>query len=453
MTVEKYDIAVLGGGPAGAFAAHGLCREGFRVALVDPDETPSRIEGVSPRVVAILTGAGFGLDALDISEPVERRSHWSGAASSANAEHLADRRSFDSALRSGAADAGVNFIKDRVARLETGDAGVKVTLAGGGVLEAPLAVDARGRRAPRKDDCARGPKSISASAWDIRPSTADRPLTTVIPAPDGWVWTAEPGDGRRWLQVVFDASTLDGSGEQAVRAAMQTVLDSQSVTAVLGDDAAPGGAPLVRACETIFAGPKLTPPVIRIGDAATGLDPLSGHGMFWAISSALSAVPIVRAIGEGGAAADLAHRFYNERVHETFFRQSRVGRDFYRLEQRWSDRPFWSQRNRWPDDRPIHETAGGCEVKRAVVVDNGCLTEADVLVTPSHPGGVAWVAGVPIVPIFKDLKRRTRPPSMETLFAELSSQATPEQARAVVAWLRQQNLIAAKGDSVKEGHI
>ncbi len=197
MTRERRDIVVLGGGPSGAFAARGLCRDGYDVALVDPDRTPSRIEGVSPRVVAVLANAGIDPAGLALSEPVERRSHWMGTASSANAEHLVDRADFDRALRLAAQQAGVPVYNDKVARLDVGDEGVTATLGDGRVITARLAIDARGRRAPRSVDNTRGPATISASAWSRLPSDCGRPRTTVIPAPDGWVWVAEPGDGRR----------------------------------------------------------------------------------------------------------------------------------------------------------------------------------------------------------------------------------------------------------------
>lgn len=443
MTAERRDIVVLGGGPAGAFAARCLRRDGYDVALVDPDRTSARVEGVSPRVVAVLARAGIDPADLALTAPAERRSRWMGTASSANAEHLVDRAEFDRALRRSAGRAGVAVHADMVAGLDIDAGEVVASLAGGTVIRARLAIDARGRRAPRPQDLTRGPPTISASVWLPTRSDCGRPRTTVVPAPDGWVWIAEPGDGRCWLQVAFDASDLQGSGADAVARAVRSVLAGGAVAETLGADPVPTVPPLVRACETICAGPALTPPVVRIGDAATGLDPLSGHGMFWAVSSALSAVPIIRALFDGDDGdVDLAKRFYGARVRDTFLRQARVGRDFYRLETRWRERPFWSARSDWPDDRPIHET-GDVSVSRAVVVADGRLEEADVLVTPAHPGGVAWVAGLPIVPIYENcLRGAATPPDAETIDRNLSSDATPEQARAVLAWLQQQQLIA-----------
>ena len=73
------------------------------------------------------------------------------------------------------------------------------------------------------------------------------------------------------------------------------------------------------------------PRSIRIGDAAHGLDPLSGHGQFQAVSTALNAVAVVATLFDRPSQADLAKRFYAERVEQAFLTQARVGRDFYRL--------------------------------------------------------------------------------------------------------------------------
>ncbi|MEZ5841921.1 MAG: hypothetical protein R3D02_16370 [Hyphomicrobiales bacterium] len=80
--------------------------------------------------------------------------------------------------------------------------------------------------------------------------------------------------------------------------------------------------------------------------------------MFWAVSSALAAVPVIAALEEGTPeAVDLAKRFYAERIADTFWRQARVGRDFYRLEERFADAPYWAARRAFPDDLPSHAKA------------------------------------------------------------------------------------------------
>ena len=444
MASNTYDIIVLGGGPAGAFAAGLLRREGLSVAIVDSDQTPSRIEGLSRRVVSVFKGSGIAIGQDVLGGLAERRSFWTGTTSAENSEYLVDRKAFDTQLRAHAVSAGAVLFRDIVDGVENDQDGVVVTTRDGVVLRAPFAIDARGRRAPRDHNPLRGPRTISASTWDAAGGHHGHPRTTIIPAANGWIWTAEPGDGRRWLQVCFDAGLLKGSGSDAVAAAVRCVLAGDTVAENVDCRVDEGAPLLVRACETIFANPRLTPPVIRIGDAAAGLDPLSGHGMFWAVSSALMAVPIVKALMAGGdTEMALARRFYEQRIAETFIRQSRVGRDFYRLETRWRDAPFWRDRCRWPDDEPIHTELTEIAVQRSIVVADGQLREADVLVTPQHPSGVAWVAGVPIVPVYEQFCRMS--PS-ERNAAPTSSEfmpgATPQQADAVMAWLHRQGLAA-----------
>jgi len=445
MVEERQDIVVLGGGPAGAFSAYLLCRAGYSVALVDPDRTPARIEGVSPRVLAALAAADITADGLTISAAAERRSFWTGTGSSANSEFLTDRAVFDRALRDIAAHAGVRVHRGDVAGWHEEEGAVVACLKDGSELRGRLVIDARGRRAPRQTGGPRGPMTVSASAWTMPTDTTAGPRTTIVPAPGGWVWLAEPGDGRAWVQVCFDAGQLTGSGPDAVADVAGRILADGAVIEALGAPVAPSSPYLVRACETVFANPDFTPPVIRVGDAAAGLDPLSGHGMFWAVSSALSIVPVVAAVisGDPGEAA-LAKRFVEQRARDMFLRQARVGRDFYRLESRWADAPFWAPRRAFPDDAPIHEPVETIHIARSVVVDNGRLAEVDVLVTPAHPGGVAWVAGVPIVPVYNDIRRRgAAPVTARALGPSIGPGATPEQADIVFHWLHRNGLAAA----------
>ena len=67
--------------------------------------------------------------------------------------------------------------------------------------------------------------------------------------------------------------------------------------------------------------------VLPIGDASAAMDPLSGHGMFWAVSSALAAAAVRRTLAAGRDAAGdtLARRFLGQRATDLFLRQARIG--------------------------------------------------------------------------------------------------------------------------------
>ena len=82
-----------------ALGAQGL---DARVVLVDPDEAPDRIEGMSPRLHAWLGRSGM-LEAGALEPvPAPRRSLWSGTMHEGNHELLVARPALDRALRAAA---------------------------------------------------------------------------------------------------------------------------------------------------------------------------------------------------------------------------------------------------------------------------------------------------------------------------------------------------------------
>ncbi|MCC2112175.1 MAG: FAD-dependent monooxygenase [Hyphomicrobiales bacterium] len=436
MRAHRCDIAIVGGGPAGAFGAILLARAGYATTLVDSDTSPDRIEGLSPRVVDIFHRHKLDPAMLEIGPRLPRRSLWSGTADAGNGEHIVSRQHFDRALRRAAVAAGVDLLTARAERLMAVETGGSVLLADGDRVEARLVIEARGRRAPVAAGRLRGPATISLAGYTrVEPGAVIG--TIVIPVPEGWIWCVDDGEGKRWLQLNVDASAITDAGSTG--ALCRQMLGRDRVVEAIGmtdPDFAPA---LSRAADSVLIAPELDPVLPRIGDAAVSLDPLSGHGMFFAISSALAMVPIVDAILNGDAEAiAYARRFYDDRVVGTFFRQARVGRDFYRLEERHADEPFWAKRRDFPDLEPAHGDIADAAIRTAIVVENNRLVEREVLITPDHPGGVARVAGVPIVPAMRQLA------AAETSFQDtdrpLLSGADHAQTAAVIAWLAEREL-------------
>jgi len=393
--VTFYDCVVAGGGPAGAFAAREMTRAGRKVLIVDPATGRPRLEGLSERVAQLLRSRGLEDALATASAPAPRSVDWAGLKRSANGERLVRRPAFDAALRRAAVDAGAELIRARVGRIGKADPeqGVTLKLSTGETVAARLMIDARGRQAPSSRRL-KGPQTLSISGHvEAAPVSA---RTHVAAAPEGWLWLAEvPGFGR-WLQISVAAGSLAGTGEAALRDRVTRFLSQPGI----GDLAGPLGfrSPLLaRNAGLVLSAPELKLPVIPVGDAAVAIDPLSGHGLFWALSSALAAVPMALTVLENPVqGAELAARFYRDRVVETFWRQARVARDFYRLERGYADEPFWAGRAVWPDDEPVHAVPQSAALERRVVVENNRLAERDVLITLQDPGGVAFVAGLPV---------------------------------------------------------
>jgi hypothetical protein len=182
---------------------------------------------------------------------------------------------------------------------------------------------------------------------------------------------------------------------------------------------------------------------IRVGDAAMAVDPLSGNGIFQALSSALQAPAVVTTLRHDPSRRALAQRFHHQRVEHLFYRFARIGRDFYAQETRWPQAPFWAARRGWPDTEPLHleVTPATVSLARRPVVCDGRIAEADVVVTPDQPLGVWRVDGILVAPVLDALRSHGGGgPDAESAQALLMSRFGLEQsrARALLDWMRAQ---------------
>lgn len=381
---ERGDLVVVGGGPAGAVSAWLAAQDGQRVFLIDPGKTPSRIEGMSPRLAAWLQRRMVP-DIGAILIPAARHSLWSDTTHEGNRELLVERPAFDQCLRNAAVAAGAMLIVD-TAEPKAGVA----RLSAGGVIEAPLVLDARGRRGGTRDGIRRGPPTISIGTWLDGPSDTGS-QTFVMPFDDGWAWLACMG-GRSWLQVTLDAADPAG-GTPAER--LSRSFDQCSHRLPSGLTLGADHLVIRESSPTLSAFPDDLS-LLPVGDAAAAMDPLSGHGMFWAVSGALATAAVRRTLAAhpDGGGEDLARRFLDQRTRDLFLRQARIGRDFIRAEAARSALPFWRARRSFPDDASAHPTVGLITTRRQVVVNGGQLSEQEVLVSPRSPGGIVWFNGL-----------------------------------------------------------
>ncbi len=205
------------------------------------------------------------------------------------------------------------------------------------------------------------------------------------------------------------------------------------------EGASPCSPVSVRHAGTSRAQVLVEPARIRIGDAALALDPLSGHGVFEALASATAAVPVVTTLLRRPADAALARAFYEERVEQAFLRFARTARDFYRLEERWRDAPFWQARRDWPDNLPAHPRHRSARRRSAIkpVIEDGFVVAREVIVTADQPRGVFTVDGVPLVPLLRAVQAgETARRGGRPLLREGAS-----QVETALAWLRYRGLL------------
>lgn len=397
------EIVVLGAGPAGAAVALGLKRLGYTVRVVSEWRRFAAVEGVSQRVLDGLRQAGLQRALACAAAPSPRRVLWNGDGQSINQECLLDRPQFDAAIREDLRIAGIELLEARVLKVTSAEDGHLVQIEPGEPLRADFLVEARGRQAPLAGGRLRGPETLSLlNQWREEPG---RPGSAVESLPDGWAWMARLEDGRCYWQITQDAQGLLPK-DQLPDYCAQRRRQSALVRELFGETALQPASLHARSSTAILFHEASGPNWLRVGDAAMAVDPLSGNGIFQSLSSALQAPAVINTLLQRPEQADLARRFHQRRVEHLFLRFARTGRDFYALEQRWPEQPFWRERRSWPDAEPMHAPADFSQlrVERAPVVHGDLIEETEVVVTADQPLGIWHLQGIELAPIVKALR-------------------------------------------------
>ncbi|UCO96194.1 FAD-dependent monooxygenase [Metapseudomonas lalkuanensis] len=423
------DIVVLGAGPAGAGVALGLKRLGYPVRVVSEWRRFAAVEGVSQRVLDGLRQAGLHRALACAAAPSPRRVLWNGDGQSINQECLLDRPRFDAAIREDLREAGIEVLEARVLKVEGSDAGHLIQLDSREPLRADFLVEARGRSAPLAGGRLRGPETLSLlNQWQEAPG---HPGSAVESLPDGWAWMARLADGRCYWQITQDAGGLPPKDQLPDYCARRRA-ESALVRELFGDAALQPASLHARSSTAILFHEASGPSWLRVGDAAMAVDPLSGNGIFQSLSSALQAPAVINTMLQRPDRAELARQFHQRRVEHLFLRFARTGRDFYALEQRWPEQPFWCDRCTWPDADPMHAPADFSQVRvaRAPVIHGELIEEVEVVVTADQPLGIWHLQGIELAPIITALKRGELNQALAAL---------PEpQRRMVQGWLLSQ---------------
>lgn len=428
-------VVILGAGPAGAAVALGLRRLGLAVCVVSDWRRFAALEGVSQRVLDALRNVGLNHALAVAGEPSQRHARWNGQAQDRNIEWLLDRPRFDQGLRDDLHQAGVRLVEARVLGVHADAGSVTVELDGAAPLTADFHVEARGRQAPQHDRSQgrawRGPETLSLlNRWQGPPGAS---ASAVESQPDGWMWMARQADGRCYWQWTLDVAASALPEKSALlEFCRQRRWQSPLARAFFAEQHEDDLQLHARSSTAILTPVCGDANSLRVGDAAMAVDPLSGNGIFQSLSSALQAPAVINTLLNRPERRELALRFHQQRVEHLFWRFARLGRDFYREEQRWAEQPFWQARRQWPDDEPTHAEVdfANLRIEQAPVLRDGLVDLAHVVISPDQPLGIWHLSGVELAPLVS----RLRSEPAEQVLAPLS----PEQQRQLRGWLLSQ---------------
>nr|WP_298250164.1 FAD-dependent monooxygenase [uncultured Halomonas sp.] len=397
-------VIIAGGGPAGAALAVLLHRTGLRVILVGRIREYRAIEGISRRSLQALHGLGLTRTAACAVGPLPRQVTWGGEARAPNAEWLLPRPAFDAALLQDLREAGIRVIEARITALESGEDRVRLYLADGRMLTAPWGVEARGRATSRRQFLDRAP--WSTPAWILRGKTAvNTPDSAALSLSDGgWAWWSRL-EGQQYLQLALPEATLHHArrAPDAWLAAHPDLSPLWGRTKIHHNYQRPSTIGRTRVREKRLW---------RLGDAAMAIDPLSGQGIFNALSSAYGLAPVLNSLIQGACLAPL-ERFHQRRQDAQYWRFARAGRDFYRQAASRDSMtavpsPYWVRRCHWPDLQPLHlpEPWTRVRIGRGLAISGSHLAERALVFTPDQPLGIQAVAGIPLAPLVEAMQSK-----------------------------------------------
>lgn len=442
---RRFDVAVLGAGPAGLSAGLRLQQLGRSVALLERSALPRPNLGE-----ALTPGIDNILRLLDAPAPLHRMLDGTGQAGMVLWEStqavprapavMVDRSAFDLALLQLFKERGGRCLTQTGANaIEGGFGEWRIGTADGSTLEACAIVDARGRatEASLRQPCA----APLLALWSDLPQG---PSASLVEAAAGcWLWGARRPDGNYRIMAFCSPASVHGyPGGRAAWLAHQLAASRLFLPA-----AGALGQTEVNACSATPQRHRIPwrDGLLKAGDAAFSIDPLASSGTEKAMRCGLQAAVAVNTMQHDARDIALAQRFYESWLDEAVVRHADWAREFYRRAWPGDEHPFWQER------RSIFPTAGAAPAitapataAGATTIEVPCVVDDRVQLRRAllHPGlerPVAFVAGQELAPLFDLLPAAPRRSQAISLW---SRRMAPGTASHIADWLQQRGVLA-----------
>jgi flavin-dependent dehydrogenase len=301
---RRWDVVVVGAGPAGSLAAVGLARGGASVLLVDRAAFPrAKVCGccLNRRALAALDAAGLA-DLPTAAGAVPLRSlHLAAGRQAAQlpVPGLAlSRTALDGRLVRAAVARGADFLPSTCAALGPVTEEVRQvhlrqgTTEGEVVARVVLAADGLGGLLLGRGQVASAPpRPGSRIGAGVLIQTAEAfyapGIVFMTVGPAGYLGLVRVEDGRLDLACAVDAAAVRAAGGPGALAAELLAAAGWPVPAGLAAQPWRGTPPLTRRADRV-ADQRL----FALGDATGYVEPFTGEGLAWAMASAVALAPL-----------------------------------------------------------------------------------------------------------------------------------------------------------------
>lgn len=310
---RHWDCVVVGAGPAGAMAARELARRGAAVLLVDKSFFPRyKVCGccLNSRSLRLLEDAGLGnlakrLNAVPLNG-VRLAARGTQASVPMPTGAAISRQMFDAALVSAAIESGAAFLPGTTAvlcpsishdrrslRLRNGSSETAVE------CRMVLAANGLAGKLQEHSTADRSIDSVVSREWipgsrvgagvvaENAPTAYESGIIYMACGDDGYVGLVRIEDGRLDIAAALDASKVKAAGGPGALAA--TIITGAGLSNVPDLPHLPWkGTPHLTRTAPRVAGDRL----FVLGDAAGYVEPFTGEGIAWALSSAMLIAPL-----------------------------------------------------------------------------------------------------------------------------------------------------------------
>ena len=364
MSSPRWNVAVLGGGPAGCATALALERKGIPdVCIIEPDGSagPHIGETLPPETRLLLDELGLWAEFVGEGheESLGSCSSWGSDALGFNdfllnpygrGWHL-DRPRFDTFLRRRAASRNIAVVSGaRFVRYDSDrDGDFELHLRHGGaptIVHARYVVDATGIQSAFARRAGARPLSFDRLSFVYGFFEADADasptrLTMLEATKEGWWYAAGLPDRRVAVAFATDPETVREQELSVEGRWFARLLRTRHVAPRLDGCRLIRGSAVVRVAPSFLLDRVAGARWLAVGDAASGYDPLSSMGIHKALADGVEAAGALAEALE--SSADIAPAYASSVAAN--FEEYRINRNYlYQLETRWAESPFWRNR-------------------------------------------------------------------------------------------------------------